>query len=158
MPYYSEPIFLIYKIMMVAPLWQLFLNLESFGNPLKLSMGKGQFVVLSLFVFNFLYKKSDWLVQSCPTLCNPMDCSTPGFPIHHQLPELAQTHAHWVKSINSSVLSFLCSPTLTSIHDYWKKNIALTRWTFVGKVISLLFNTRSRSVITFLSRGEGLLI
>ena len=29
---------------------------------------------------------------SCLTLCNPMDCSTPGFPVHHQLPELAQTH------------------------------------------------------------------
>ena len=34
--------------------------------------------------------------QSCPTLCDPMDCSTPGFPVHHQLPELAQTHVHWV--------------------------------------------------------------
>ena len=34
--------------------------------------------------------------QSCPTLCNPMDCSTPGFPVHHQLPELAQTHVHRV--------------------------------------------------------------
>ena len=32
--------------------------------------------------------------QSCATLCDPMDCSTPGFPVHHQLPELAQTHAH----------------------------------------------------------------
>ena len=32
--------------------------------------------------------------QSCPTLCDPMDCSTPGFPVHHQLPELAQTHVH----------------------------------------------------------------
>ena len=30
------------------------------------------------------------------TLCNLMDCSTPGFPVHHQLPELAQTHVHWV--------------------------------------------------------------
>ena len=29
-----------------------------------------------------------------PTLCNPMDCSTPGFPVHHQLPELTQTHVH----------------------------------------------------------------
>ena len=29
-------------------------------------------------------------------LCDPMDCSTPGFPVHHQLPELAQTHAHQV--------------------------------------------------------------
>ena len=41
-----------------------------------------------------------------------------------------------VQSINSSVLSFLCNPTLTFIHDYWK-TIALTRRTFVGKVISL---------------------
>ena len=32
------------------------------------------------------------VTQSCPTLCNPMDCSTPGFPVHHQLLELAQTH------------------------------------------------------------------
>ena len=36
------------------------------------------------------------LAQSCPTLCGPMDCGTPGFPIHHQLPELAQTHVHRV--------------------------------------------------------------
>ena len=34
--------------------------------------------------------------QSCPTLCNPMDCSTPGLPVHHQLLELVQTHVHWV--------------------------------------------------------------
>ena len=32
----------------------------------------------------------------CPTLCNPMDCSTPGFPVLHHLPEFAQTHVHWV--------------------------------------------------------------
>ena len=32
----------------------------------------------------------------CLTLCNPMDCSTPGFPVLHHLPELAQTHVHWV--------------------------------------------------------------
>jgi len=36
------------------------------------------------------------VAQSSPTLCNPMDCSTPGFPVHHQLPELAQTLVHWV--------------------------------------------------------------
>ena len=34
--------------------------------------------------------------QSCPTLCDPMDRSTPGLPVHHQLPELAQTHVHRV--------------------------------------------------------------
>ena len=34
--------------------------------------------------------------QSCLTLCDPMDCSTPGFPVHGQLPEPTQTHVHWV--------------------------------------------------------------
>ena len=34
------------------------------------------------------------VTQSCPTLCHPMDCSTPGLPVHHQLPEFAQTHVH----------------------------------------------------------------
>ena len=55
------------------------------------------------------------------------------------------------------MLSFLYSPILTSIHDYWK-NLALTRWTFVGKVMSLLFNMLSRVVITFLPRSKHLLI
>ena len=36
------------------------------------------------------------VAQSCPTLCDPMNCSTPGFPVHHQLPELAQIHVHRV--------------------------------------------------------------
>ena len=36
------------------------------------------------------------VTQSCTTLCDPMDCSTPGLPIHHQLPEFTQTHVHWV--------------------------------------------------------------
>ena len=36
------------------------------------------------------------VTQSCLTLCNPMDCSTPGFPVHHQLPEPTQTHVQWV--------------------------------------------------------------
>ena len=36
------------------------------------------------------------VAQSCPTLCDPMDYSTPGFPVHHQLPELTQIHVHWV--------------------------------------------------------------
>ena len=51
------------------------------------------------------------------------------------------------KSINSSALSLLHSPTLTSIHDHWKKQRSLTRRTFVGKVMSLLFNILSRLVI-----------
>ena len=36
------------------------------------------------------------VTQLCPTLCDPMDCSTPGFPVHHQLPERTQTHFHLV--------------------------------------------------------------
>ena len=36
------------------------------------------------------------VVQWCATLCDPMDCSTPGFPVHHQLPEVLQTLVHWV--------------------------------------------------------------
>ena len=36
------------------------------------------------------------VTQSCPTLCDPMDCSTPGLPVHHQLLEFTQTHVHWV--------------------------------------------------------------
>ena len=143
------------------------------------------------------------VAQTCPTLCDPMNLSTPGLPVHHQLPELTQTHVNrvgdaiqpshplpspsppapnpsqqqglfqwvnslhevakvlefqlqhqsfqwtprtdllwdglvgslcsprnsqgssptpWFKSINFSVLSFLHSPTLTSIHDHWKNH------------------------------------
>ena len=36
------------------------------------------------------------VAQSCPTLCNPMDCSTPGFPVYHQFPELTETHVYQV--------------------------------------------------------------
>ena len=65
------------------------------------------------FTTDFLY---DWLVQSPYNPRDSQECfPTPQF-----------------KSINSLVLSFLYSPTLTSIHDYW--TIALTTWTFVGKV------------------------
>ena len=45
------------------------------------------------FVFYMLISS---VTQSCLTLCNPMDCSTPGLPVHHQLPEFTQTHVHRV--------------------------------------------------------------
>jgi len=47
--------------------------------------------------------------RSCLTLCNPMVCSTPGFPVHHLFPELAQTHVHWVGDANHFIL---CHPLL----------------------------------------------
>ena len=57
------------------------------------------------------------------------------------------------QNINTSVVSLLYGPTLTSIHDYWK-NHSFTRWIFVGKVMSLLFNTVSRFAIAFLPRSS----
>ena len=48
--------------------------------------------------------------QSCLTLCDLMDCSTPGFPVHHQLPELAQTHEHRVCDAIQPCI--LCHPLL----------------------------------------------
>ena len=38
------------------------------------------------------------VTQSCPTLCDPMDCSMPGLPVQYQLPEFTQTHVHWVSA------------------------------------------------------------
>ena len=46
------------------------------------------------------------VAQSCLTLCDPMDCSTPGFPVHHQLPELAQTHVYRVGDKTIQGISF----------------------------------------------------
>ena len=43
-----------------------------------------------------LYLQFSSVAQLCPTLCDPMNCSTPGLPVHHQLPEFTQTHVHWV--------------------------------------------------------------
>jgi len=58
------------------------------------------------------YRKVGSVARSCPTLCNPMDCRKPGFPVHHQLPDLAQTHVHRVsdaiQTISSSVIPFSC--------------------------------------------------
>ena len=48
----------------------------------------------SILQFNSVQFSS--VAQSCPTLCDPMNCSTPGLPVHHQLPEFTQTHVHRV--------------------------------------------------------------
>ena len=174
----------------------------------------------------------------CPTLCNLMNRSTPGLPVHHHLPEFTQTHVHWVgdaiqpshplsspfppapnpsqhqsfpmsqlftwggqstgvsalasflpkntqgwsplewtgwislqskgllksllqhHSSKASILRRSAFFTVQLLHPYMTtgKTIALTRWTFVGKVLSLLFNVLSRLVITFLPRSKHLLI
>ena len=51
--------------------------------------------VMSLLL-NMLSQFSS-VTQSCPNLCDPRDCSTPGFPVHHQLPEFTQIHVHCVR-------------------------------------------------------------
>ena len=60
----------------------------------------GKEVKLSLFADDMiLYIRSDQIrsvAQSCTTLCDPMNCSTPGLPVHHQLPEFTETHVHRV--------------------------------------------------------------
>ena len=55
--------------------------------------------------------------------CDPMNCSTPGFPVHHQLPGLAQTHVHGVGDANepSHPLSY---PSQTTAHDYFPRDPA----------------------------------
>ena len=178
------------------------------------------------------------VTQSCPTLCDPMNRSTSGLPVHHHLPEFTQTHFHWVRDaiqpshplsspsppapnpsqhqslfqwVNSShewpkywsfsfsiiaskeiqaLISFrtdwldllAVQGTLKSLlqhhsskasilrrsafftvqlsHPYTTtgKTIALTRQTFVAKVMSLLLNMLSRLVITVLPRSQRLLI
>ena len=54
------------------------------------------------------------VANSCPTFCDPMNCSTPVFPVFHHLPKFAQTHVHWVgdaiQTISSSVIPFSSCP------------------------------------------------
>ena len=59
------------------------------GNKFRKSSRKREVLVLWFIQFSLV-------TQSCPTLCNSMDCSTPGLPVHHQLPEFTQSHVHWV--------------------------------------------------------------
>ena len=58
-------------------------------------------MIYSHFFWGNLLKQLDFVqfssvAQSCSILCNPMNCSTPGLPVHHQLPEFTQTHVHRV--------------------------------------------------------------
>ena len=61
------------------------------------------------------------VAQSCPTLCDPMDCSTPGFSVHHQLLELTQSHVCWVGDNHPTISSFVVpfSSCLQSFPALW---------------------------------------
>ena len=60
-------------------------------------------------------KQFSSVAQLCPTLCDPMNCSTPGLSVHHQLPELTQTHVHRVGDIIQSSHP-LSSPSLPALN------------------------------------------
>ena len=51
---------------------------------------------ICIVYLSYLDMQFSSVAQSCPTLCDPMDCSAPGFPVHHELLEFTQTHVHWV--------------------------------------------------------------
>ena len=72
------------------------------------------------------------VAQWCPTLCDHMDCSMPGLPVHHQLPEPAQTHVHLVGDAMqpSHPLSSPSPPTfsLASIRVFSNESVLHIRW------------------------------
>jgi len=79
-----------------------------------------------------------WVAQSCPTLCDPMNRSTPGLPVHHQLPEFTQTHVHWVSdaiqpshplSSHPAISSLLLLPPIPpSIRVFSNESTLRMRW------------------------------
>ena len=76
-------------------------------------------------------KEFSSVAQSCPTLCDSMDCSTPGFPVHHQLLDLTQTHVHWVSDAIqlSHPLSSPSPPAFNlSQHQFSNESALHFRW------------------------------
>ena len=90
------------------------------------------------------------VAQSCPALCGPMNCSTPGLPVHHQLPEFTQTHVHWVRDPIqpshplSSPFPPAPNPSSRSVVNEFFENLAIKKlnslFSFHGQVWS--FSTR----------------
>jgi len=72
------------------------------------------------------------VTQSCPTLCKPMNCSTPGLPVHHKLPESTQTHVHQVSDAiqpSHPLLSLSPPPSIfPSIRVFSNESALHIRW------------------------------
>ena len=94
----------------------------------------------------YRYVQFSSVAQSCPTLSNPMDCSMSGFPVHHQPPELAQTHVHWVSNAIQPSHP-LSSPSPPSIN--LSQHQGLFKWVSsshqVSKVLELELQLQHRS-------------
>ena len=77
-------------------------------------------------------KSGSEVAQSCPTLCDPIDCSTPGIPVYRQLPEFTQTHVRWVSGATNHLI--LCLPLLLlpsifpSIRAFSNESALCIRW------------------------------
>ena len=114
--------------------WSLFF--ECWVKP-AFSLSFSTFIKRVLVAFHFLpfqFSSVQFIsvAQSCPTLCDPMDHSTPGLPVHHQLPEFTQTHVHWVSdAIQPSHPLSLPSPSalnFPSIRVFSKESALHITW------------------------------
>ena len=88
-------------------------------------------IIACIHLHNYMIQFSS-VTQSCLTLCEPMDCSTLGFPVHHQLLELAQTHVHWVGDAIQPY-HLLSSPSLLpsifpSIRVFSNESVLCIKW------------------------------
>ena len=93
------------------------------------------------------------VAQSCPTLCNPIDCSTPGFQGVYHLPELAQTHVHLVGDAIQPSLP-LWSPSLpaiiSSIRDFSNESVLRIRWPkYCSFSFSIFLSNEHSGLISF---------
>ena len=97
-------------------------------------MEKVDWCFISVKMLNFCvrYQSVSSITQSCPTLCDPMNHSTPGLPVHHQLPEFTRTHV--TESVIPSKHLILCRPLLLlpsifpSIRVFSNESALCIRW------------------------------
>ena len=102
---------------------------------------KTHFILSLKFLRPYLFSS---VSQSCPTLCDLKDCNIPGFPVHHQLPELAQTHVHWVgDAIQPSHPLSSPPPPAFNLSQHQGLFQWVSSWHEVAKVLEL----RSASVL-----------
>ena len=84
------------------------------------------------------------VAQSCPTLCDTMNCSMPGLPVHHQLPEFTQTHVHWVSdSIQPSHPPLSPSPPACNLSQHQGLFKWVSSWHQVAQVLEFQLQHQS---------------
>ena len=95
----------------------------------KLELHNGELFIFETVNKFTLQDQFSSVTQSRPTLCNPMDCSMPGFPVHYQLPEFTQTHVHQVgDAIPPSHPLSSPSPAFSLSQHQGNESVLRTRW------------------------------